>query len=236
VAQHLARRFTVLRYDRRGFGRSRPTEPPHDQSRLRADADDVRHLIEHAAGPGPATVFGSSSGAIVALAARIDHTEAVAAVVAHEPPLMRLLPDGHQWIDFFHDTYLLYREQGVEPAMAAFRSRTFPPSDAGAMAHAPRNPANATFWFEHELRQYPAVHLDVEALGRGRAHVLPAAGQDSAGHPCRQAAAALAAALGRPMVDLPGGHIGFLTEPAEFARCLGGVLTDGNAVGPAGTP
>jgi hypothetical protein len=65
--------------------------------------------------------------------------------------------------------------------------RTFPESDARTMAHAPHSPANATYWFERELRQY----------------------------------------LGRAVVDLPGGHVGFVSAPAEFARELLATLGPG---------
>jgi pimeloyl-ACP methyl ester carboxylesterase len=216
-------------YDRRGFGRSQPIEPPDD--RLRADADDVRHLVEHTGGSRPAAVFGSSSGAIVALAAFIDHPHAVTTVLAHEPPLMRLLPDGQKWIDFFHGTYELYRQAGAEPAIAHFRQHTFPPSDVDAMAHAPRNPANAGFWLEHELRQYPAVDLDLDILRSRAGRIVPAAGQTSAGYPCQRASVALAATIGRAVADLPGGHIGFLTDTAAFAERLYGLLPGGQHEG-----
>jgi pimeloyl-ACP methyl ester carboxylesterase len=225
VAWSLTRHFTVLRYDRRGFGRSQPIEPTHD--RLRVDADDVRHLVEHTGGSRPAAVFGSSSGAIVALVALIDHPHAVGAVLAHEPPLMRLVPDGQKWIDFFHGTYELYRQAGAERAIATFRQHTFPASDVDAMAHAPRTPANAGFWLEQELRQYPAVDLDLDVLRSRAGRIVPAVGQASTGYPCQQASVALAVAVGRPVADLPGGHIGFLTDTAAFAVRLYGLLNGG---------
>jgi hypothetical protein len=35
----------------------------------------------------------------------------------------------------------------------------------------------------------------------------------------------LAGALGGPAVTMPGGHAGFLTDPAEFAERLAGILS-----------
>lgn len=218
LAQHLAARHTVLRYDRRGFGRSQPTGPPDDRPRLAAD--DVHRLIEHAAPDGRATVFGSSSGAIVAIAALLEHPETVTAVIAHEPPLIWLLPDAQQRLDVFHQMYEVYRREGTETAMTAFRHRTFPPSYVDAMAHAPKHPGDARFWFEQELRQYPGVELDLDALRGLERRVRSAAGRISGAFPCRWASAALAAA-DRTLLELPGGRIGFLTGTAAFADQLG---------------
>lgn len=231
VSRHLAERYTVVRYDRRGFSRSDLDGPPENRDRLAADADDARRLIEHL-GNGPATLFGSSSGAIVALTVLAGHLEVAAAVVAHEPPLMRQLTGGEQWLEFFASVYDRYREDGPDVAMARFRSRTFPGSDATFMAHAPKNPKNVAYWFEHELRQYPAADLDLAALGAHADRIVPAAGRDSGDHPCRAATASLAARLGRPMIDLPGGHIGFVSAPDAFAGELTAAL-DRSGAGPA---
>src|SRR4051812_11714694 len=72
VAGHLAARHTVALYDRRGFSRSRLDGPQDHDRRLQTDADDVRRLIEHL-GVEPATVFGASSGAVVALEVLARH-------------------------------------------------------------------------------------------------------------------------------------------------------------------
>lgn len=216
VGERLAARYTVVSYDRRGFSRSRLDGPQDYGHRLATDADDVRRLITHVS-DAPATVFGSSSGAIVALTLVANHPTEVRAAVAHEPPAVRQLSDGQQWLDFWRGVYDVYREEGVEPAMARFRARTFPGSDVRTMSHAPRNPANAAYWFEHELRQYPNVELDLAALQPYAGRIVLAAGRDSVGYPCREVAVTLAGRLGRTVLDLPGGHTGFVSAPAEFA-------------------
>src|SRR5258708_3024123 len=60
VAEHLAARYTVVTYDRRGFSRSQLDGPQDYEHRLETDADDVRRLIEHLSDE-PATLFGASS-------------------------------------------------------------------------------------------------------------------------------------------------------------------------------
>lgn len=91
------------------------------------------------------------------------------------------------------------------------------------MARAPKNEytlANATYWFEHELRQYPAVELDVGALKAHANCIAPTAGRESRGYPCYEVSVELAKEFGLDLIELPGGHVGLLTQPAEFAREL----------------
>jgi pimeloyl-ACP methyl ester carboxylesterase len=218
LADHLKQYATVVLYDRRGFSRSHlDGEPPRE--RLRADVDDVGRLIGHV-DRGPATVVGASSGAIVALEALARHPSMITTTVAHEPPIMGLLSDGEEWLTFFASVYDRYRRDGAQEALASFRTRVFAPSDVLQMAGAPHNAANADFWFEHELRQYPAVELDLDRLGSQRGHVVPAAGRASIGRPCARAAVELARALGQEVLETPGGHVGFVGEPAGFADAI----------------
>ncbi|HEX5365500.1 MAG TPA: alpha/beta hydrolase [Acidimicrobiales bacterium] len=71
----------VLRYDRRGYARSRPAGPPvsFDQQ-----VDDLVELLEGR----PAVVAGHSFGGLVALALAERRPDLVAAVVAFEAPTM----------------------------------------------------------------------------------------------------------------------------------------------------
>lgn len=225
VTEYLAAHYTVVTYDRRGFSRSQLDGPQDYDHRLETDADDVRRLIEHL-GDEPATVFGSSSGGIVVLEVLTHHPSVVRTLVPFEPPAVRVLPDGQKWVDFFFGIYDLYRQSGIEPALKKFREQAFTESDRQAMARA-RNPkngeyilANATYWFEHELRQYPAVDLDLDALKAHADRIVPAVGRESRGRPTYEVNVELGKKLGRDLIELPGGHTGFVTHPAEFAREL----------------
>ena len=222
VAQHLAAHYTVVTYDRRGFSRSQLDGPQNYDYRLGTDADDVRRLIEHVSGE-PAIVFGGSSGAIIALELLVRRPSVVRTLVSHEPPAVRLLADGQKWIDFFSQVYDLYRQSGMEPALKKFREHAFTESDRQAMAGAPKNEytlANATYWFEHELRQYPAVDLDLDTLKARADRIVLTAGRESRGYPCYQVTVELAKKFGRDLIEWPGGHVGLLTQPAEFAQAL----------------
>jgi hypothetical protein len=127
--------------------------------------------------------------------------------------------------------YDVYRRAGIEPAVQQFRKETFATSDRIAMARAldltnGPIPGNLTYWFDHELRQYPAATLDLDRIRARADRIIPAAGRDSHGYPCRDAAVELGKRLSRQVIDLPGGHVGCMTQPAEFATELVQALTD----------
>ncbi|WP_461152637.1 alpha/beta hydrolase [Saccharopolyspora tripterygii] len=230
AAEHLAAHYTVVLYDRRGFSRSQLDGPQDYSRRLQTDADDARRLIEHV-GDVPAVVFGASSGGVVALDLLTRHPEVVHTLVPFEPAAVLQLPDGQQWVAFFHEVYDLYREAGIEPAMRRFRQHAFPDADRQVMARAPKNEANASYWFEHELRQYPKVDLDLDTLASRAERIMLAAGREARGYPSREVNVVLGSKLGLDVIELPGGHVGYLAYPAEFAHELLDALTQG-ACGP----
>ncbi len=73
----------VLRYDRRGYGRSRAAGPPVG---VQGHVEDLLALVAERAG-GRAVVVGHSYGGVVALAAAALRPHAVVAVGAFEAPL-----------------------------------------------------------------------------------------------------------------------------------------------------
>ena len=222
VAEYLAAQYTVVCYDRRGFSRSQLDGPQDYDRRLETDADDVWRLLEHLSHE-PAIVFGSSSGAIVALELLTRHASAVGTLVPFEPPAVRQLADWQKWPDFFSSTYDLYRQSGPQMALDKFRDQAFAESDRQVMARAmnhtdrARMVANATYWFEHELRQYPAVDLHLDVLKAHADRIVLAVGRASRGYPAYEVNVELTKKLGKDLIELPGGHLGFVSQPAEFA-------------------
>ena len=229
LAELLAEEYTVITYDRRGFSRS-PLTGPVDDGRLVEDAHDVIRLVEKLV-DGPAAVFGSSSGAIIALAVLERHPDQVRTLVAHEPPLASVLPDSARWLDFYAELYRIYRTEGVDAARRAFRvgmsmdTATKPPRrtelPAAELAEMlERIRRNHVFWFEHELLSYPAYQPDLDVLA-SLSDKLVLAGSDTArdGFPYRPNVV-IAERIGKEIVHLPGGHVGYVTDPEDFATAL----------------
>jgi pimeloyl-ACP methyl ester carboxylesterase len=82
LAKLLAEKFTVINYDRRGRGESSDT-PPYEIER---EVEDIEALID-AAG-GTAYLFGSSSGAVLALEAANKLSDKVKGLFMYEPPFI----------------------------------------------------------------------------------------------------------------------------------------------------
>ncbi|WP_127476876.1 alpha/beta fold hydrolase [Microbacterium sulfonylureivorans] len=80
----LADRFSVVSYDRRGRGASGDEQP--DAADPAREVDDIAAVIE--ASGGQALLFGTSSGAALALEAAARLGDRVTGVVAYEPPFI----------------------------------------------------------------------------------------------------------------------------------------------------
>ncbi len=231
VAHDLIAQYQVVTYDRRGFSRSHLDGPQDDEHRISTDADDVRLLIEHLTDQ-PATVFGNSSGASVALEVLTRYPELVQTVVAHEPPVVTLLRDASAWLAFLDGIYETYQKEGVPAAMHQFANGAIGSVDHQVIEQAMRENANeftlsnATYWMEHELRQYPQIEPDLAALAAHASQLVLVGGRDAQDKVPYLSNKALASHLGLTLVDFPGGHLGFIASPTAFAKALVRVLKD----------
>src|ERR687888_446959 len=121
LASHFPDR-TVVTYDPRGLGRSVRKDGRVDHAPA-VQADDVHAVIE-ALGAGPVEMFASSGGAVTALALVAAHPDDVTTLVAHEPPLIPVLPDAaaaERARAGFRDAY---EAKGSGAGMAAFIAMT----------------------------------------------------------------------------------------------------------------
>ena len=233
LAAELASRFHVVSYDPRGNSRSSfdgdPTPLDVDQQ-----ADDAAALIAHVG--GPAHVFGTSGGAQIGLNLAARHPHLVTALVAHEPPSMMLLDDPEPMLAADRALYDTYRAEGVDAAMAQFFAGTgldggeapaddmpgFDPADMPPEAAETfmRVSGNFEYWLAHGMMPLSTYTPDVATLKAGAPRVIVAIGEQSAGQPIHAMSMALAAALSVAPASMPGDHVGFETQPVEFAQSL----------------
>ena len=233
LADALADRYTVVTYDPRGIGHSRREDTDQDVT-PEDQADDVHRLLSVLGGE-PAHVFGSSGGAVVGLALVTAHPGQVRTLVAHEPPVIELLPDREQVRAQIEDIYDTYRAEGADQAMAKFMAHAGLGEGPGQAAGAPRwepSPgqlaamrAATEVFLAHLIRPTTEYRPDVEALRAAPARIVVAAGATSKGQLAHRGAVALADRLGMPVVEFPGDHGGFVTLPEQCARVLDQVLT-----------
>lgn len=234
LAAALADRYTVVTYDPRGLGHSTRDDTAADVT-PEQQADDVHRLLSQLGG-GPADVFGSSGGASVGLALVTAHPGEVRVLVAHEPPVIDLLPDREQvraQIQDVHDTYLT---DGPDKAMQKFLAHAGIGGPAGQEAGQPRRQppaeqmarmrASTEVFLAHVIRQTTDFRPDIGALLAAPARIVVAAGATSKGQLANRCALALAERLGASAVEFPGNHGGFIAFPDEFGSLLHRVLTE----------
>lgn len=238
VAADLADAFTVVTYDPRGMARSTLDDPEAVQS-VQQHAEDALRLLDELSPGEPARVFGSSSGAIVALHLLLARPDRTARVVAHEPPLVEVLPDAAVHRALLARVQDTFRTEGLMPAVAVFAAGMRRPGDDPAPTTAPgpapaaaQLPPQASERAEQTMGDLPyflgrivpafmayAPDLDrLRALPQGR--LVLARGEDSHGELPARPADFLAEHLGSGLLTFPGGHIGLTTHPAEFGTLL----------------
>ena len=221
VREILSETFTVVTYDRRGFSGSKLTAEQDYTNRIETDADDAALLIKHLTAD-QAYVFASSSGALVSLELITRHPEIIKALVCHEPTALKYLPDVYKWKTTIQGLYEIYTKEGGAIAKQKFVNELIPGEKDGELmlnkGDAP-NP-NEVYWFEHELRQYPSTDFDTVKLEAAKDKILFCVGRDSVHTMPAWPVTNLAKQFGTEVLSVPGGHLGYVLHPAEFAKDL----------------
>ena len=243
LAGHFTDR-TVVTYDPRGSERSQltePTTPPIPEQH----ADDLHRIIEELGGE-PVDLFASSGGAVNGLALVARHPGDVLTLVAHEPPLPRILPDREAALAATRAVTETYRQRGWGAGMAHFIAVVSHRGEFAADFAQQPAPDPVMFGLPAEddgSRTDPLLGMalvgsigyepDFEALRAASTRIVMAAGVGSEGEMANRGAFAVAERLGVEPVVFPSDHGGFLGgeygqmgEPDAFAAKLREVLTE----------
>ncbi|MFI6130387.1 alpha/beta fold hydrolase [Micromonospora sp. NPDC051141] len=233
---------TVITYDPRGLGRSVRRDGRTD-SVPETQAGDVRAVVD-ALGTGPVDMFASSGGAVTALALVAAYPDTVGTLVAHEPPLVTLLPDADAAARATAACQEAYRKNGWGAGMAAFVAMTSWRGEFTDDYFARPLPDPAAFGMPVEddgSRDDPLLsdrsvavtsyRPDVDALRVAPTRLVIAVGEESAATFTGRTSVATAELLGgRPAVfpshhgGFVGGEGGYAGQPEAFARRLREIL------------
>jgi pimeloyl-ACP methyl ester carboxylesterase len=233
---------TVVTYDPRGLGRSVRKDGRSDNVPA-VQAEDVHAVIE-ALGAGPVEMFASSGGAVTALALVAAHPDDVTTLVAHEPPLIHVLPDAEAAERARAAIRDVYQAKGRNAGMAAFIAWTSWPGELTDDYFAQPTPDPAMFGMPTDddgSRDDPLLserswavtsyRPDVEALAAAPTRIVIAVGEESLGIFTGRTSLATAELLGQRATVFPSHHGGFLGpefgyagQPEAFARKLREVL------------
>jgi pimeloyl-ACP methyl ester carboxylesterase len=240
---------TVVTYDPRGLGRSVRKDGRVDH-RPEVQAADVHALIQ-ALGAGPVEMFASSGGAVTALALVAAHPGDVRTLVAHEPPLISVLPDAAAVERARAEMRDAYEAGGYRAGKPVFRGLTswrgeltddyfaqpapnpdrlgMPPYDDGKRDHPLLSDRS---W---ALSDY---HPNVDALTTAATRVVIAVSEGYRDTVAGRATMATARLLGQEATLFPSHHGGFLrryfrheSHPAAFAETLREVLDSSHCDG-----
>jgi pimeloyl-ACP methyl ester carboxylesterase len=235
---------TVVTYDPRGLGRSTRSDGRVDNTPT-LQATDVHAVIE-ALGAGPVDIFASSGGAVTALALVAAHPHDVVTLVAHEPPLIPVLPDAEAAERAQAGFRAVYEANGRNAGMAAFVAMTSWRGEFTDEYFAQPAPDPAAFGMPTEddgtrddallsdrSLAITSYRPDVEALATAPTRVVIAVGEESKDTFTGRTAVATAELLGQEATVFPSHHGGFLGgesgyagQPEAFAQKLREVLGD----------
>jgi pimeloyl-ACP methyl ester carboxylesterase len=233
---------TVITYDPRGLGRSTRKDGRVDNTPS-LQAGDVHAVIE-ALGAGPVEMFASSGGAVTALALVAGHPDDVTTLVAHEPPLIGVLPDAAAAERAQAAVRDAYEANGRNAGMAAFIAMTSWRGEFTDEYFARPAPDPAAFGMPTgddgtrddpllSERSWSITHyrVDTGALAAAQTRIVIAVGEESDGVFTGRTSQAVAELLGQQAAVFPSHHGGFLGsdsgypgQPEAFARRLREVL------------
>jgi pimeloyl-ACP methyl ester carboxylesterase len=222
TTEALSGHFTVVTYDPLGLAHGCLGEHVEDQ-RVQDWSDGARRVLDETLPEGEAAyVLGTSAGAITALDLVARHAERLRHVVAHEPPCVGVLPDGARQQSAFREVCEVYRAKGLAAA-GALMSAVLEERAAGEL------PEGQPLSREEELASPMALSLAhvigpftsyVPVAGPAQTRLTVAAGTDSRGQLLYRTAEFLAKAQQADFVEFPGGHLGILQHPVDFAERL----------------
>ena len=220
VAPTLAEECTVVTYDRRGMSRS-PRPDGWTATSMPEQADDAAALLR-ALDLAPAVVVGHSGGASIACSLVARHPELIRHAVLYEPPLLAMLPDGQALAGLRAAAEQAMAVGGPRQAMEVFLRGNAGDEVADQWLESldrterDRILGNGAVFFPIELPAFAAFIPDQEGMRASGVPLTVVAGEQNRDTWMGAAAAQLAEGTGADLVELPGGHGGFVSHPREF--------------------
>jgi len=232
---------TVITYDPRGLGRSTRSDGRTDNT-PEIQAADVHAVIE--AVGGPVDLFASSGGAVTALELVAAYPDDVVTLVAHEPPLIDVLPDAPAARKARDGFMNAYQAKGWGAGMAAFMQMSSWQGEYTDEYFALPLPDPAQFGMPAEddgKREDPLLgtaslaitdyYPRVQALAAASTRVVIAVGEETGDAFTGRTAVHTARLLGQEATVFPshhggflGGEFGYAGKPEEFGVRLREVL------------
>ena len=150
--------------------------------------------------------------------------------MAHEPPLVQLLDDREQRVAANEDTIATYvggDRLGAIRKFMAYAGFVMPEQMFLQMFGGEKSPdelASERYFYLHEMQGTVDWVPDLDTLRNTPVHLVIGIGTTSAGQLCDHTSRTIAAELKTEPSLFPGGHGGFMEDPAGFADRLREVI------------
>jgi acetyltransferase/esterase len=236
LASLLASEYTVLSYDRRGNSRSPRRDWLAAMTITEQSADAMAVL--RANGFGAARIFGNSGGATIALDLAAHHPQVIEAIVAHEPPVPKVLPDPGPALALFDEMDRVLAAEGWQAAFTMFQIGTGGiPADRPEALTALLEPAkviapgplldlmtrvsgNWEYMMTREVRSFVDYEPDLGRITGNHVRIALARGAETQDDMAIRMSMITAERLGAECAEFPGGHTAPAQIPGQFAAAL----------------
>lgn len=218
----LSRHYNVATYDRRGNGQSTVVYPrtlnPMESAR------DVVAIIK-ALGYSSASLFGTSSGGIIALQVAQSYPEYVTRVVLHEVPLVSILPgESTKRVDSGYTVYEAYIANGAAAALRKFRAsvsgKPEEQVDPEVLEREQDTPHRLDYFFRHEFLVFMIYTPNLDLVRASGVPIATVEGTESKGVFHAISGQIQSEILKCTHVIWPGGHAPFTENPEMFSEKL----------------
>jgi pimeloyl-ACP methyl ester carboxylesterase len=240
AADILASDYTVITYDRRGNSRSPLHGEPVMISMAGQSEDAIAVLAAN--GFGSARIFGNSGGASIALDLAARHPQVTEAVVAHEPPVPRVLDDPGEYLAQFDEIDRVLAAEGWQAAFTMFQVKIglVPPARPQLLAFLlrparflPPGPRRDTmtrvsgnwpYMMSYEVRPFIEFRPDLDKIVSNGVKIALACGATTKDRWAVEISDRAAELLATECVRFSGGHTAPTEIPRTFAAELAALL------------
>lgn len=241
AAEFLKDKFTVVMFDRRGYGQSELTSPTPDEIanidstyRIETDAADINALAQELSPNQKIYLVGSSSGSIVSMEVLQDFPDIIERIAFHEPPINSFLPTAEKDQAANNQIVETALTDNMQEAMKLFgqtmriggldAQMMGKPATGADEAAADARVKGMQYWFKYEIRQYTSRKIDIDQLKQYRDKISLLNGTDSVGSYPQDVNKFLAKYWDSTIFDIPGGHLGYAQKPEGFGTTLAAVF------------
>lgn len=220
TAELLSKYYTVITYDRRGYGRNDDCE----NHSLQAQAEDIHRIVEEAG--GHVSIIAHSAGTIPAMKYAIAYPETIEKCILYEPIASRIVKDDTYYIETLEKTEEKIRNRKYMGAVSLFmtlmgnKDRRAREARDEELRHVSKNCRNFI------LNEFHEMYFELTEAQKITVPVWIGLGEQSMHTAREEMAMYLKEQMQCPLLYFPGGHNCPFDLPKEFSYLVKGILEE----------